>query len=165
VCPHSSAGNISLNRIHTTNGKPSVILNGHFDLVTSTVYRSKYQQLISTSRDGLTLVWAPSKPVEYENDEEELFGENWKELKYKNNNTNTQVGSVSSSSFIPPIIQNYLDERTQLVTNLADDTNSALRPLTTYSSSGNEIHIEENTRRQLIEGLKKPRKRIRRTVI
>lgn len=55
ISPNSN-NTIALTKIHS-KGKPFLILNGHVDQVTSLVYRSSHQQVVSASKDGLMLVW------------------------------------------------------------------------------------------------------------
>jgi len=55
-----SEGNLLMIPLHSTDGKPIRILKGHFDRVTSIIYRQPYQQIITCSKDGMIFLWDTS---------------------------------------------------------------------------------------------------------
>jgi WD40 repeat protein len=53
-------GNMLMIPLHSLDGKPIRILKGHFDRVTSIIYRQPYQQIITCSKDGMIFLWDAS---------------------------------------------------------------------------------------------------------
>lgn len=74
VTPHIYDGDIAVTPVYSTTGDPIILLSGHMDKVTSVVYRSATQQVISAAKDNLILVWSPKAPHPVEREDAVLTG-------------------------------------------------------------------------------------------
>ena len=78
ISPHGSQGDLAVTYIHgglPTHTRGTTLLKGHIERVMSSVYRSEYQQVISSAHDGMIHVWAPPiTPLRDDREEEERGG-------------------------------------------------------------------------------------------
>jgi WD domain, G-beta repeat len=129
--PDGEKGDIALVALHSSTGKPFNRLRGHFGAVTSLAYRKGYSQLISAARDGMIHVWDSSlAQLEKEssrrddtNSEKERWSggsavtrndDDWSDSGGSEGDTGDTDGHLRPSaprrSFVPPIVQRYLDD-------------------------------------------------------
>jgi WD domain, G-beta repeat len=129
--PDGEKGEIALVTLHSSTGKPFNRLRGHFGAVTSLAYRRGYGQLISAARDGMIHLW-DSSLVQLEKEfsrrgdtysEKEgrngssavnLNDDDWSDSGGSEGDTGDTDGHLRPSAprrtFVPPIVQRYLDD-------------------------------------------------------
>ena len=101
--PSDDDNSVMVADIHTTTGAPLHALKGHVGHVQSMVYSKIFNRIVSSSKDGLILLWEPV-PGNYCVQHEDAWSDD-EEIQ--------EVNTASSSirrPFVPPIIQRYIDD-------------------------------------------------------
>ena len=179
------------------NGGVNKVLKGHLGMVTTSVYRKPYQQIISSSRDGLILSWEPMSEEEFRKEnkpkpikrdlasqimdsynltekssgsygddnygdstyisESSVEDDNWSNSTVEVDNEgvcdDTEKDNIKKSrkrkQFLPPIIQQYLDDAN--VSNLNTSTevrgnDTEFRRIKNLSSSRVKLRTSQGIR-------------------
>lgn len=129
ISPAGAFGNIAIIPLHSSIGKPIKILRGHIEMVNAVVFREPRQQIISCSRDGLIFLWdcpssdQTSSSICFEDYKIRSRNGNYASNSFHGHNdddkdswSDDELIPVRETEirrhFIPPIIQNYIDDAT-----------------------------------------------------
>ena len=147
ISPHGSQGDLAVTYIHgglPTHTRGTTVLKGHIERVMSSVYRSEYQQIISSAHDGMIHVWAPPSTPLRDDEEEKRGGGGYVQRRQQN----TAVLSVTdrqallypsigndtneghnSTPFVPPILlRNH-------ITDAPSSSSAAVQPYATTTTT------------------------------
>ena len=141
--PNGDDGNITLTQLHSSTGKPFLTLKGHLGMIHSIIYRSLHQQIISSASDGLIFIWdtdnisnkliKPSNAISHHYEVES----DW-----SGDEDDHQQNNGYKKCFIPPIIQQYLDD----AKNTSTTTRIATTTATATATANNSILANVSTR-------------------
>jgi len=140
-----SEGNMLMIPLHSVDGKPIRILKGHFDRVTSIIYRQPYQQIITCSKDGMIFLWDASDnnnnknkqyykrqkqhQQQHQNNYQQYHRDDIDTLRHKDNNfvakNSKRPGSYDFQNILKTfkIDNNDSDDTSSSVDNWSDDDN------------------------------------------